>query len=335
MLKEELRNEFLEFGLKESSAKSYSNIIYTIIKKLDVNPSELKGKVSDWFTLEKFNNKFKGLKHSTSRNYISAVVALMKVRDEVDTKLYKELSIDVVEHNSFYQKLATSGKLSEMEQRLWVEPEKLGEVYSKNLKPMLSGYPLNSFSKKKPLSFNEVQSVTVKHVMDAVITSIYLYPFADPKKVMGILRNDVGSLHFYNQGRKKTPPGKDIDEKKNYYIQTSGGGYILLNDYKTSKTHGSSKIPISDEVNSILKAWSAFMELENQELLFDGVSKTDITTILQKVTKKYTGKAIGSQMIRKIFLTGLYGEDKKEQERIAKSMGHSTEMQQDLYVKDV
>ena len=66
--------------------------------------------------------------------------------------------------------------------------------------------------------------------MDAVITSIYLYPFADPKNVMGILRNDVGSLHFYNQGRKKTL-GKDIDEKKNYYIQTSGGGYILLNDY--------------------------------------------------------------------------------------------------------
>lgn len=336
MLKEELLNDFLAFGLKPSSAKSYSNIIYTIIKKMNINQDELKNPVEKWFSLDEFNKKFKGLKHSTLRNYLSGLIALMKVRGETETELYKKLSVDVVENNAFYIRLATSGSLSSLEKKMWVEPEKISEMYIKNIRPILAGFPLYTFSKKKPASHKEVQPSTLKDVQDAVISSIYFYPFSEVGKTpeFGILRNDAATLHFYNQGRKKSIL-KDLDNSKNYFVQAQSSGSIILNDYKTAKKHGQQVSPLPDELFLILKAWSAFLELKNNEPLFNGVSKIDITSILQKITKRYLDKPISSQMLRKIFLTSVFGESKKEEEKLASSMGHTTEMQQNLYTKDV
>ena len=335
MFKEELKQKFLEFGLKESSSKSYSNIIFTIIKKLNVNPVKLKEKVESWFIVEDFNESFKNLKKTTIRNYISSVIALMKVNNEVDSDLYKKLSIDVEEFNSFYQRMSTSGNLSEIEKKLWVDSNVLENMYNQHIKPMIAGYPLYAFSKKqKKITFIDVQPQTLKQTYEYVIVSIYLYPFVDPNKTIGVLRNDVGTLHFYKQGRKKDI-SKFLELDKNYYVQGQYESRFILNVYKTDKTHGQAIIILPEELHIILKAWSIFMQLKDSEIVFESISKTDITSILQKYTKKYTGKNLGSQMLRKIFLTSTFKDEKEDSLRLANSMGHSTSIQQDIYVKNI
>ena len=64
---------------------------------------------------------------------------------------------------------------------------------------------------------------------------------------------------------------------------------------------------------------------------FNG-SPLDKVNSITRILNKTFGKAIGSSMLRHIFLTGKFGPVLEEQKKIAGNMAHSVEQQKD-YIK--
>ena len=111
--------------------------------------------------------------------------------------------------------------------------------------------------------------------------------------------------------------------------------YFALNSYKTVAIHGPQKIDIEPPLNAVLNIWlkfndSGFLLLNNRK---EELTQNGLTKLIQK-TFRPTGKDnISVNMIRKIYLTDKYGEEKDEKIADAKAMQHSVKTQQTKYVK--
>ena len=112
--------------------------------------------------------------------------------------------------------------------------------------------------------------------------------------------------------------------------------YFSLGNYKTKKKHGTQKIHIDKQLNSVINLWLNFNKTDHFLLNSRGGKMTanGLTKFLQK-TFEPTGKKISSSLIRSIYLTEKYGNETalKEKEKDAKEMGHSVNEQQKTYVK--
>lgn len=111
--------------------------------------------------------------------------------------------------------------------------------------------------------------------------------------------------------------------------------YFVLNSYKTVAIHGQKIIPLEKMLNSVINIWLKFndsgfllLNIRKEELTNNGLTK-----LIQK-TFAPTGKDnISVNMLRKIYLTDKYGDEKGEKEKDADAMMHSVKTQQTKYVK--
>ena len=65
------------------------------------------------------------------------------------------------------------------------------------------------------------------------------------------------------------------------------------------------------------------------------ITRTELSKLLIKFSKKYMNKSISTTLLRKIYLSSKYGDTKKEMEADSKVLGHdvaSTGMK--VYVKE-
>ena len=321
--------EFLEGQLKPSSAKNYSKILVTLISKLNEgNISCLEGQTSKWFKLKEFEKVFGHLKKTTQRNYLSAVISFMKVRKEDKDKLFSEISEKVKTLHDDYENRIASKKLTKEEEEKWVSAETLADVFKNKILYSLGKYPLFVGTSKRPITRDQIDNDSYLRLRDFVIAAFYLYPFYNQDVDFGIMRNDLANIRLLNVGKKKK---FNYDKTKNYFLP--GQELIILNDYKTSRTGGEVRLIIPSFMSNLLSKWVKFLELDGDEYLFPGVSKHDITIILRRITKLLTGIPLGSQMLRKIYVTNKFGDISEQKEKIAKSMGHSVEMQDRAYTK--
>jgi len=327
-----LQNVFLDAGLKPSSSKAYATTLVKLIRLL--NDSQIKaldGPTKDWFRLSEFEEVFENLKSTTLKSYISAVISWMKIKGEQDTKLYRELSAYRDGHHQGYKDIVATGKKTETEEKNWVPAETLASIFDEKLMFHLTNYPLYVGSKKKPASSTGLDSRSVKQLRDIVLTSYYLYPFSDPEENFGPPRNYICSLLYLNIGRKKS---FNYEKNQNYFISTGATqGFILLGDHKTFKAVGEERIPIPAMLADMLLRWSKFLGLTAHQPLFEDVSRHDVTIILRRQLKQFSGIAIGSQLLRKIYKTSRFSKDKKNREEVAKSMSHSQAMGDSVYTK--
>ena len=116
--------------------------------------------------------------------------------------------------------------------------------------------------------------------------------------------------------------------------------FFVLNEYKTRRKYGEKNLPIDDiEISKSLKLWLARKD-KSDSLFFnpkDMVTPADsstLTKILITMSKReFDGKAIGSSLIRHMYLSSKYADALKEMEKDAEIMGHSTSTQQNIYTK--
>lgn len=131
-----------------------------------------------------------------------------------------------------------------------------------------------------------------------------------------------------------------ISKKHNYINLKSKVMYIKV--YKTSKTYGTRKINISNELRDVLKSWLELQKRYNPEIelvylmptvssnLTKSQSQQGFTDLLNRI---FHPKKISSGMLRKIYISEMIDKSLSPDERkeITKIMGHSLEMQEFIY----
>lgn len=142
------------------------------------------------------------------------------------------------------------------------------------------------------------------------------------------LRSDLCTFKFITST-------DDIEDGENYYIWDKG--QIAMNYYKTSKKHGNYIIDLDKEINSLFKCLIKKKIVKDNNYLItkktgEPFTKQQFSNLLIKFFKVRLGKSIGVTTLRKIYLQK-YSDIKKEMAEDAQMMGHSTAVQQSVYVK--
>lgn len=165
------------------------------------------------------------------------------------------------------------------------------------------------------------------------------------KYILGMLY--VGDVDKHPPIRLDYSPMKIITEEeyiKNYdnkpskinylVIKSRNKKYFAFHNYKTIKTHGIKKIPISQKINTAL---NKYLKYTNEYLFENNQNRPLSSNALGKlITKTFepTGKKISVNMLRHIFISEKYPPEKiKEQQKDASNMFHSTDTQK-IYSKD-
>lgn len=118
---------------------------------------------------------------------------------------------------------------------------------------------------------------------------------------------------------------------------------IVLSEYKTSKKYGQIKLLVSAGASGKHKLlYESLKDLANARKKIGGVylfasqcggqvplSSPNYSQILTAIYKRHLGKPLGSQMIRKIYLSYIQRDEQPlvEKRNTAAAMGHSTDMQ--------
>jgi hypothetical protein len=134
----------------------------------------------------------------------------------------------------------------------------------------------------------------------------------------------------------------DLPKDRNY-LDVENKSFIF-NDYKTASKYGTQHVAISDDL------WKALMKyfkhhpkvnvtkkglsIKGMEhfLVYFNNAPLDKVNSITRILNKVFDKAIGSSMLRHIYLTGKYGKVLEEQKADASNMAHSEAMQKD-YIK--
>ena len=269
--------------------------------------------------------KLSEYKPTTIRNYLISIVSVLGVCVIKDSELkglfdqYHALMMakkaDIVETNS-------TGERSETQENNWINWDEVKNQH-KNL-----GEKVNSFYKKKSGSLNheDFQVLTAYMILS-------LYTLVSPRRNKDYCLMQV--VNTFTPEMAASPDGLNF----NYLDLTKKK--MIFNNYKTSKKYGRFDLAIPRGlmlvINKYIKHRASKFPLDdndNKPFLIkpDGTAlnkSNDITKTLNKVF----GKAIGSSMLRHIFLTDKYSTTFKQAKIDAEIMGHSSAEQKN-YIKE-
>jgi integrase len=144
------------------------------------------------------------------------------------------------------------------------------------------------------------------------------------------VRNDLQEILL-------TRTKKDLQQPVNAIFVPTGAGknaILSIKEYKTSKSGGDINIHIDEDltndIKKLMKDGRRWLFVNNKRQPF---SSSSFTHKLNRIFKKEFGVPISSTLIRKIYLTGKYGNVANEMEKDAKIMGHSVQTQRDNYIR--
>ena len=151
------------------------------------------------------------------------------------------------------------------------------------------------------------------------------------------MRNDVSEMEAI-QKRAYNKLSEEEKKSKNYLVVEKNGMFFVLNKYKTVKKYEELDLPIEDK--SLKKIIRFYLKHNGMGVLFKTstgkpITRTELSKLLIKFSKKYMDKSISTTLLRKIYLSSKYGDMKKEMEADSKVLGHdvaSTGMK--VYVKE-
>ena len=200
--------------------------------------------------------------------------------------------------------------------------EKITDVYKQNLK--------DDKEEATWVDWDKVVEARSK-ITDPTDRVIYtLYTDIPPRRGLDysklkILRGDASQLD-------------DVDKNYNYVLVSQGGAVkkIVLFNYKGSDEKGRYDIKMTNQLRKTLEKYIADKEIPDGEMLFPQSKVRDWTRTLQEIFKKYTGKPMSVNALRKSFATHFIGPSKVSQanvENIAEQMGTSADLLRTVYYK--
>jgi len=301
-------------NIKENTIKQYEVNLRKLQKIYDSDNYDFLSKPDDVM------DKLKDLHYLSQRNILNAIVVLLMALNH-DEK-YDELLITYGdlrdELNDKYSDEQKSGVISDKQSKNFTTTEEIFKMINdmaEDLKPI----------KKK--SKDEITKKEMQLLQAYTLFNIYSrMP----------MRNDVAGMTAINQAAYKKLSEEDKKENNYLVVPSKGQLYFVLNQYKTAKKYKELDLPIEDaDLRKILRY---YLKMNGQGILFKTstgkpLTRTELSKVLIKYSKKYMDKSISTTLLRKIYLSSKYGDMKKELEKDNKVMGHSKAVALDTYVK--
>ena len=300
-------------NLKTNTVKQYVTNLNKLQKLFDTDSYDF---LSD---TDKVMEKISDLHYLSQRNILNAVVVLLMAlnHDEKYDKLLEEYGKLRDELNDKYSDEQKSGIISDKQSANFATIEEVYEMINQmatELKPIKKKTEL---SKKE---FSLLQAYTLFNIYARMP-----------------MRNDVAGMEAI---QKRAYNKLSAEEKKaeNYLVISKNGMFFVLNKYKTAKKYEELNLPIEDK--SLKKIIRFYLKHNGMGVMFKtstgkSITRTELSKLLIKFSKKYMNKSISTTLLRKIYLSSKYGDMKKEMEADSKVLGHdvaSTGMK--VYVKE-
>ena len=291
--------------IKDNSLQAY----ITSLKKIN-DDKEIEN-INFLKNVKKIEDKLKDLKLTTKKNRYTSILVLLRAvgGQEELLKKYREKLDELTEE---YFKEISKNQKTEAQSKNWVSLKELKKVMN-TYKEEVKGRGLKNKNK-----LNAKETVLLQNYL---ITSLYL--LIPPKR-----------LDYNVKIVKKRSQIKDGD---NYLLnENKRNKTFIIQDFKTSKSHGTQEFKVPKELNNIINLSlqfnnTGFLLLNNRggRLSSNGLGK------MVKRAFAPTGKEITLNLLRKITISELVDHEAlKKNKKLADDMGHSVNVQQTVYLKD-
>jgi hypothetical protein len=262
-------------------------------------------------------------KENTKRNYLISIVSALSLYNKpLIKKLHDKYYDLMMQKNEQINKDVNPNDLTETQEKNWMSWTDVKKKYDE------IELDVNSFYKQKAISENQYNSL-----LGYVILSLYIHQAPRRNKDYQIMK----LVSTYKPEMSKEYNYLDLFKKE-----------FIFNSYKTSNKYGTQVIRISDDLwNALVKYFKHHRCVgsrsdgrkvlnENDDgdwfLVYKNCKPLDKVNSITRILNKIFDKAIGSSMLRHIFLTDKYGDSLEKAEKDAKEMAHSSGMQKD-YIK--
>jgi len=312
-------------NISEDIQNARPNVKPNTIKQYEVNLKKLQ-KIYDTDNYDFLSkpddvmDKIKDLHYLSQRNILNAIVVLLMALNH-DEK-YDELLITYGdlrdELNDKYSDEQKSGVISDKQSKNFTTTEEIFKMINQMADDL------------KPLKKKSKDDITKKEMQLLQAYTLFNIYSRMP------MRNDVAGMTAINQAAYKKLSEEDKKENNYLVVPSKGQLYFVLNQYKTAKKYKELDLPIEDaDLRKILRY---YLKMNGQGILFKTstgkpLTRTELSKVLIKYSKKYMDKSISTTLLRKIYLSSKYGDMKKELEKDNKVMGHSKAVALDTYVK--
>ena len=312
-------------NISEEIQNARPNVKPNTIKQYEVNLKKLQ-KIYD---TDNYNflskpddvmDKIKDLHYLSQRNILNAIVVLLMALNH-DEK-YDDLLITYGdlrdELNDKYSDEQKSGVISDKQSKNFTTTEEIFKMINQMADDL------------KPLKKKSKDDITKKEMQLLQAYTLFNIYSRMP------MRNDVAGMTAINQAAYKKLSEEDKKENNYLVVPSKGQLYFVLNQYKTAKKYKELDLPIEDaDLRKILRY---YLKMNGQGILFKTstgkpLTRTELSKVLIKYSKKYMDKSISTTLLRKIYLSSKYGNMKEELEKDNKVMGHSKAVALDTYVK--
>ena len=297
---ETILNYFNEAELSDKSKTLYAKNIARVLKALDMEPHQAVGKTDPIYDylVEKYPNS------NTRRNYLAAFGAFntMVGKDKSAIKFFTD---KVQELNNKYSKENETGIISDKQKRSF----EVGMDGLHKLLNTLEDMPNKTNGQKTALLAYEI-------LMEIPI------------------RNELATLEFLTKSSfNKLKEDKKRD--RNFIVATTDSMEMVRYGYKTGKKYGEIRTPISESLRQKLVMYKR--DVGNSYLFRDGagnpLSNQQLAELLYHTSKKILGVPVSTTLFTKIRLSHEHGESVDKLKKEAQTRGHSTGVQQSVYIK--
>ena len=301
---EQLEKTLLEQGKSPSTIKTYMNRLRKLNK--DKNPTSLKflrdiENVKQYFETKHFTV-------ASKKSFIGCIVTILKASS-------KKIDNEAVEkYRNFLSKeeldSISNDKKTQKQKDNWLSWNEVLEIKKKLKKKAVLA------SQEDQVNKNEYNLL-----LDNLVLSFYVNMPPRRSKDFSIM--------------KIQQPDEKLNDTDNYLTLEN---HLVFNDYKTDKKYGKQEIDISKNEELMEDLNLYLMHRKEEENQFNLLLKyngrkfneiNDITRILNNIFKKN----VSVNMLRAIYITDKFSENKNEMEETASDMGHSVSVQQSIYNK--
>lgn len=301
---------------KRSSARTYASTIKRVAREFGTGyNSDMK-----WAHDKKILSKIKKFDATLNvkRNLVNAMMISLKLHE--NAALYKQYADYLQELNKQVEEFAKSGKLTTKQQQNFISYDKILK-----LRRLLGRrVRLSQVYKRDKVISRDFKVLTQWIVLN-------LYTQVPP------VRLSWATVSFHNE----RGIGNARQQLGNYLAIRRGGWRVYWNEHKSQDKHGTVEVEIPKSLERVLRPYIRYLKKhfpDNKQLLlnarYEPMSKASLSQFLRNTFFTHFRKRIGTQAIRRIFLSHKYShsEDKKRAE-VARQMLHTESVQKLHYVK--
>ena len=259
----------------------------------------------DWITLEKIKPILIDKSPSVKKNYLNAVIIIMRALNIKPDELAKI----IVFRDELIDPVKKDG--------IFTEKQSENVVEKKEILDMIKQIKKEITFKSKIFRSGDV-NIADKNLFQ-LYTILKIYENLP-------IRNEIATLKHITASKFKKL-SQEIKDKENWLVTTAKKYQFFFNNYKTANTYGLRIVDVPNPIKLILQKWIKIKGSDNDNLFIQresgGLTNNNLTKMLNRASQKYLGKNISTVLLRKIFYSEKYSEMKKEIIKDAQIAGHS------------